>query len=62
MHTKMTTHAALRRLWPAAVLGALAGAAVFFWVCGPAPLNTGWDGWILNGYDEWDVQQHYAGW
>ena len=62
MHTKMTTHAALRRLWPAAVLGALAGAAVFFWVYGPAPLNTGWDGWILNGYDEWDVQQHYAGW
>ena len=32
MHTKMTTHAALRRLWPAAVLGALAGAAVSF--CG----------------------------
>ena len=62
MHTKMTTHAALRRLWPAAVVGALAGAAVFFRVYGPAPLNTGWDGWILNGYDEWDVQQHYAGW
>lgn len=18
--------------------------------------------WILNGYDEWDIQQHYAGW
>ena len=30
MHTKMTTHAALRRLWPAAVLGALAGLAYMF--------------------------------
>lgn len=46
----------------AALLGALAGCLVFLWVYGTAPLNVGWDAWILNGYDETDVQQHYAGW
>lgn len=46
----------------AAVLGAAAGAAVFVWLYGTAVLNPGWDAWILNGYDERDVQQHYAGW
>lgn len=46
----------------AALLGALVGATVFLWVYGPAPLEVSRDGWILNGYDEWDVQQHYAGW
>lgn len=46
----------------AALLGALAGLLVFLWVYGTAPLNVGWDAWILNGYDETDVQQHYAGW
>lgn len=51
----------LRRLLPA-LLGAAAGIAVFLWVYGTAPLHVGWDNWILRGYDEWDVQQHYAGW
>lgn len=46
----------------AAVLGAAVGILVFLWVYGIAPLDVGNDGWILNGYDEWDVQQHYAGW
>lgn len=46
----------------AALLGGCAGAAVFLWLYGAAVLNPGWDVWILNGYDEWDVQQHYAGW
>lgn len=50
-----------RRILPA-LLGAAAGIAVFLWVYGTAPLHTGWDNWILQGYDEWDVQQHYAGW
>lgn len=50
-----------RRLLPA-LLGAAAGVAVFLWVYGTAPLHPGWDNWILRGYDEWDVQQHYAGW
>lgn len=45
-----------------ALLGAAAGVAVFLWVYGTLPLQTGWDAWILTGYDEWDVQQHYAGW
>lgn len=46
----------------AALLGAAAGVAVFLWVYGTLPLHTGWDAWIMAGYDEWDVQQHYAGW
>ena len=48
--------------WAAALLGAAAGVAVFLWVYGTLPLHTGWDAWIMAGYDEWDVQQHYAGW
>lgn len=46
----------------AALLGAAAGIAVFLLVFGTAPLALSFDGWILNGYDEADVQQHYAGW
>lgn len=49
------------RLLPA-LLGAAAGMAVFMWVYGTAPLHVSWDNWILGGYDELDVQQHYAGW
>lgn len=49
------------RLLPA-LLGAAAGMAVFVWVYGTAPLHVSWDNWILGGYDELDVQQHYAGW
>lgn len=49
------------RLLPA-LLGAAAGVAVFLWVYGTAPLHVSWDNWILQGYDELDVQQHYAGW
>lgn len=49
------------RLLPA-LLGAAAGIAVFLWVYGTAPLHVSWDNWILGGYDELDVQQHYAGW
>lgn len=45
-----------------ALLGAVAGIAVFLWVYGTAPLHVSWDNWILGGYDELDVQQHYAGW
>lgn len=45
-----------------ALIGAMAGTAVFLLVYGTATLHPTWDGWILNGYDEWDVQQHYAGW
>lgn len=46
----------------AAALGALAGAVVFLLLYGTSVLHPSWDAWILNGYDEWDVQQHYAGW
>lgn len=45
-----------------AALGAAAGVLVFVLLYGTAVLDTGWDAWILNGYDETDIQQHYAGW
>lgn len=52
----------IQKRWLAALLGALAGILIFLWVYGAAPLSVSWDGWIANGYDEIDVQQHYAGW
>lgn len=45
-----------------ALLGAAAGIAVFFALYGTSTLDVANDGWILNGYDETDIQQHYAGW
>lgn len=43
-------------------LGAAAGMVVFFLLYGTSTLHPTYDAWILNGYDEWDIQQHYAGW
>ena len=51
-----------KRRWLAALLGAAAGMVVFFLLYGTATLHPTYDAWILNGYDEWDIQQHYAGW
>ncbi|MDD6320529.1 MAG: DUF6311 domain-containing protein [Oscillospiraceae bacterium] len=44
------------------LLGAAIGIAVFLCLYGTSALHVENDAWILNGYDEWDVQQHYAGW
>ena len=44
------------------LLGALIGTGVFLCLYGTSTLHPGNDAWILNGYDEWDIQQHYAGW
>lgn len=61
MRKQLQGKSAFSRLLPA-LLGAAAGMAVFVWVYGTAPLHVSWDNWILAGYDELDVQQHYAGW
>ncbi len=45
-----------------ALSGALAGALIFLLLYGTAVLNPTYDGWIINGYDEPDLWQHYAGW
>ncbi len=45
-----------------ALLGAAVGIAVFLMLYGTVTLDVANDGWILNGYDETDIQQHYAGW
>ncbi|MDD4850191.1 MAG: DUF6311 domain-containing protein [Gemmiger sp.] len=51
-----------RKKLSAFLMGLAAGAAVFLLLYGTTTLHTGYDGWILNGYDETDIQQHYAGW
>lgn len=45
-----------------AVLGGLVGLIVFLAVYGLAPLNPTNDVFVLSGYLEKDVAQHYAGW
>ena len=50
------------RTLAAALAGAAAGIAIFFWLYGPMTLDVTADAWILNGYDETDILQHYAGW
>lgn len=45
-----------------AVLGGLIGLIVFLAIYGLAPLNPANDAFVLSGYLEKDVAQHYAGW
>jgi len=40
----------------------LLGAAVFLFLYGPDSLHVTFDWWILNGYVEEDIVQHYTGW
>ena len=46
----------------AACTGAAVGIAIFLWLYGTVTLDVTNDRWILNGYDETDILQHYAGW
>lgn len=45
-----------------ALFGAIAGAIIFVAIYGLLPLDVTNDQWIINGYVENDVRQHYAGW
>ena len=45
-----------------ALLGGLVGLIVFLVIYGMAPLNPTNDAFVLSGYLEKDVAQHYAGW
>lgn len=38
------------------------GVRIFILIYGSGPLDVTNDGWILNGYIETDIIQHYAGW
>ena len=49
------------RFWVLFVCGVI-GAAAFFAVYGSLPLDVTNDHWILSGYVERDIIQHYAGW
>lgn len=53
--------AAQSRLAPV-LLAALVGAAVFLLLYGTVPLDVTNDAWIMAGYDEQDIMEHYAGW
>lgn len=44
------------------LLGALIGVLSFLIVYGVTPLDPTRVNWIGLGYDEWDIQQRYAGW
>ena len=46
--------------WPA--VGLLLGLGVFLAVYGPLTLDPTNDGWLLGGYIETDLLQHYSGW
>lgn len=44
------------------VLPVIMGTIIFLLIYGFVPLNVTNDRWILSGYDESDIIQHYAGW
>lgn len=43
-------------------VAALIGIISFFIVYGKGYLNPTHDGWIMSGYDEGDIIEHYSGW
>lgn len=49
-------------LWFTAILAVAVGTGLFGLLYGYAVLDPFRDGWILQGYDERDILQHYAGW
>ncbi|MBR5564902.1 MAG: hypothetical protein IKW08_01925 [Roseburia sp.] len=44
------------------ILPSMIGILFFFMVYGMTPLDVTNDAWIMAGYDESDLTQHYAGW
>lgn len=44
------------------MLPIIIGVLTFILIYGFSPLDVTNDGWILSGYDETDIIQHYAGW
>lgn len=60
MRTDITqnTSSIARLIWE----GIIVGVIVFWIIYGFGPLNVTNDKWIMSGYDELDINQHYAGW
>lgn len=44
------------------LIAVIIGIICFLSIYGMAPLNVTNDQWIITGYDETDIAQHYAGW
>jgi hypothetical protein len=65
LHPAQATRSGLQerhRKCLAVLAGMAVGTLVFLLLYGTSTLHVTNDGWILNGYDETDIQQHYAGW
>lgn len=60
MRTDITqnTSSIARLIWE----GIIVGVIVFWIIYGFGPLNVTNDKWIMSGYDQLDINQHYAGW
>ncbi len=58
----LKTSAARRRVPLCVMLGALIGCIAFFAVNTAASLDVTNVGWVLTGYTEKDILQHYTGW
>lgn len=52
----------LKRRIAISLIAAICGLAAFLAVYGVTPLDVTNDLWIMAGYDESDIIQHYAGW
>ena len=48
--------------WTRLIIPCLLGGALFIIIYGLTPLNVQNDSWIMAGYDETDIIQHYSGW
>lgn len=55
---------AKKRVYRIFLLGVVLGILTFLLIYGINPVDVTNDTWITykNGYDEWDIQQRYAGW
>lgn len=52
----------LHEKWIRLIVPCLLGGILFLIIYGLTPLNVKNDSWIMAGYDETDIIQHYSGW
>ena len=50
------------KLYYVSIIPVVVGIITFLIIYGLTPLNVTNDNWIMSGYDEFDIFQHYAGW
>ena len=52
----------IKRIMLDYIVPTLLGTIIFLMIYGLTPLDVTNDSWIMAGYDESDLTQHYAGW